>query len=1451
MAEKEIYHLDLVIGIKGDSETKSKLSAMDRYFEQTQKKANILNKMSVSPTARIIDKATSRIEKINSSLNKVNKMVASPTVKIKDKVSGGLNIIRNGLSKTIAAATSLQGALLGVGGTWAGIVKPMQIAGDFEQTQMAFTTMLKSAQKANSFLSQAQNMANATPFEFPQLADASKKMLAFGWNVKSILPDLTTIGDAASGLGLGADGINQITLALGQMKAKGRVQGDELLQLTEAGVPATKILQEQLGLTAKQVANIGNEGIDADKAVRALLTGMNQRFGGMMQNQAKTALGLMSTLKDTFENKLMNPWGQGLWSGIKPGLTKVTDWLDKNDKKVNELGNLFKKAGHNISSFIGGALEDSQQRLSRLMDSSQWKSASLGGKITLAWDKVVAEPFSSWWNGAGRPKINKIASGIGSAIGGTIGSGIVSLLDALGGKKTGGAGTTAGTAFTNAFLQAFDTGKIIDKLLNTFKNANLNFLKNPTGDNFAKAGIMDYILFNSLGGAALLKGGLKLGKGAFKFGKWAFGKEGGKPGSSSNTGTGSGPTSARASSASNNKASKTVNNLSEATKNFRNAVNEAKSAEKLRKSTQDKLNKAIKDYNELIKKARDVGEGKKVPESLSKKINKAQTKVDNARERVKSAGSNANTKKEAYTTARNTFKEVRKAGTETVGTAGNASRASRFFKFAGKGIKGIPIVGGALTLAGLDILTSSDKKRGTFGAAGNLAGGIAGAKVGATIGSIFGPVGTGIGGIAGGIAGSVGGEKAFSWVYSKTGPATKYLQNKFGNAKKSIESKWTNTKSWFGSKVGTPLKNGAKSAVNFTVGAFSLGKEAVQRKWAPVGQWLSTNVFQPIKGHASSAGSWIASRFGSAKSWAQTHWSGFSGWWGANVSTPVKGFASDVGAWIGNKFNSARQGASDAWVGFSGWWSKYVGGPTKSVATDVGSWIGQKFGEAKSTVQNIWSSFSSWWSTNVSGPFDRFVQRAKNRGEGITGWSIGNNANGGITSGPELSWIGEDGTEAIIPLSGSRRNRGLSLWQQAGKMLGVRMFANGGIVGNGSAGGAKAAKATANISTSIALGDDALSQFKQYGNKVNTNLSSGILENRKVSTDSVNKVTNESGSILNLFSKTGHTYGIAMNNDIAAGIQSTVPNVTSMVKTLTDKVITEFKNGFGIHSPSRVFYKLAQFIPQGFINGLTSMDMKKFIKNWIGDITSFAGGSMGNVSGWLSAALAITGQGLSNLPALIKIAEHESGGNPLAINLWDSNAAAGHPSKGLMQTIDSTFSRYAIPGLGGIWNPIANAAAAIRYMIARYGSIANVPGVRSASYVGYASGTDNAKKGLARINEKGWEFVDFTGGEKVLNHNKSVSLMDRAASSLNRVKSVVSGLGLNNAESRDIPESSNNPVYYTSQPQMAAAGGYQGDINVDVENNFNDGTDIDDIVMQATKKFATELKKTLQNIKRR
>ncbi len=118
----------------------------------------------------------------------------------------------------------------------------------------------------------------------------------------------------------------------------------------------------------------------------------------------------------------------------------------------------------------------------------------------------------------------------------------------------------------------------------------------------------------------------------------------------------------------------------------------------------------------------------------------------------------------------------------------------------------------------------------------------------------------------------------------------------------------------------------------------------------------------------------------------------------------------------------------------------------------------------------------------------------------------------------------------------------------------------------------------------------------------------------------------------------------------------------------------------------------------------------------------------GNVGSWIAQAqqvLAAHGVPMSKMNAsdINIIIQHESSGNPNAINLWDSNAQAGHPSIGLMQTIGPTFDAYKLPGYDNIRDPVSNIIAGVRYAISRYGSISNVPGVvdvhNGRAYVGY------------------------------------------------------------------------------------------------------------------------------------
>jgi soluble lytic murein transglycosylase-like protein len=114
----------------------------------------------------------------------------------------------------------------------------------------------------------------------------------------------------------------------------------------------------------------------------------------------------------------------------------------------------------------------------------------------------------------------------------------------------------------------------------------------------------------------------------------------------------------------------------------------------------------------------------------------------------------------------------------------------------------------------------------------------------------------------------------------------------------------------------------------------------------------------------------------------------------------------------------------------------------------------------------------------------------------------------------------------------------------------------------------------------------------------------------------------------------------------------------------------------------------------------------------------------GGLDGWIAEALRIMDLPQNLAPSLKKIIMSESGGNPRAINTWDSNARRGTPSQGLMQTIPSTFRAYVHPSLAGrsITDPVANITAGVRYMIANYGMSTLKAGGRSngsGDYVGY------------------------------------------------------------------------------------------------------------------------------------
>ncbi|UQS25212.1 transglycosylase SLT domain-containing protein [Amycolatopsis thermalba] len=116
------------------------------------------------------------------------------------------------------------------------------------------------------------------------------------------------------------------------------------------------------------------------------------------------------------------------------------------------------------------------------------------------------------------------------------------------------------------------------------------------------------------------------------------------------------------------------------------------------------------------------------------------------------------------------------------------------------------------------------------------------------------------------------------------------------------------------------------------------------------------------------------------------------------------------------------------------------------------------------------------------------------------------------------------------------------------------------------------------------------------------------------------------------------------------------------------------------------------------------------------------------IAGWINEAIRVMrAQGVpvdgGDVQAIRTIIDKESSGNPNAVNRWDSNWRAGHPSKGLMQCIDSTFNAHKLPGHDDIFNPVDNIIAGVRYTISRYGGFDGHPGLKSirkgSGYRGY------------------------------------------------------------------------------------------------------------------------------------
>ena len=225
--------------------------------------------------------------------------------------------ITSSIRNTIASAISVGAAM-----------KAINSAADFEQTSIAFQTMLGDVDQAKALLQQLSDFAAATPFEFPEIATAGKQLLAFGVAADQIKGTLTTLGDIASGVSVP---IGQLTNVFGQVKAAGKLMGQDLLQFTSAGIPIIEALATTMGKSSSEIKGMVEKGkVGFPEVQRALesLTSEGGKFHGMMAKQSTSLGGLWSTLSDTFGNLSRNILGISTTGEVRVGslFEKMKTW---------------------------------------------------------------------------------------------------------------------------------------------------------------------------------------------------------------------------------------------------------------------------------------------------------------------------------------------------------------------------------------------------------------------------------------------------------------------------------------------------------------------------------------------------------------------------------------------------------------------------------------------------------------------------------------------------------------------------------------------------------------------------------------------------------------------------------------------------------------------------------------------------------------------------------------------------------------------------------------------------------------------------------------------------------------------------------------------------------------------------------------------------------------------
>ena len=336
-------------------------------------------------------------KELNAAKRQIKTAFGTDALKVSQKAQSSLKYIAAGMAGIVSASVIMSAKM--------------------DMTKRAFETLTGSVERARQHLDELEKFGATTPFEFTGLTEASKKMQAYGFDVQAVIPVLTVLGDAAMAVGLGQEGIDRVTLAIGQMNAKGKVSAEEMRQLAETGLPVWDILAGKMGVTTAQAMDMAKKGaISAKEGITAILTGLEDRFGGMMDKVAGEIPQSFSNMKDSVAS-IMRTMGNNITDAfdLKTKFKNAADWLGDFAAVAKRSGikeafeqmvpESVKTAIVGVSGVIIGIAVPAFAMLAGSVIAATWPLLSIGAIIGLAAVAIyknwfgVGSFFKALWTG--------------------------------------------------------------------------------------------------------------------------------------------------------------------------------------------------------------------------------------------------------------------------------------------------------------------------------------------------------------------------------------------------------------------------------------------------------------------------------------------------------------------------------------------------------------------------------------------------------------------------------------------------------------------------------------------------------------------------------------------------------------------------------------------------------------------------------------------------------------------------------------------------------------------------------------------------------------------------------------------------------------------------------------------------------------------------------------------